>query len=584
MANSREAILTLDMSRVSGGPHDFVCAIGRGDLPDEMFDPVGMNRGYGPDARFYDQNGAELARDYISRSFALDKHSGAGDGYAEYWVRLPQVSSSSEDFSITVQYGDPDLQDYPVGADFGRYAAWVDAEFAIAGSTHQDRSGNSIWGFVGFPAVVKGGPFGSFRSFESNDRFLSSSPNIGARLRTANWCLTSVSLRERYGFSPAIAHFSGTQSVKLYPLDSVAGSGARLTWGNQISGTQLAVSKTGQARLWQWVDVSATSSSQRLRLNGGQVGDVENIFIADPGDFSGGQWAIGGGADFDEDFSGSVAALILWKSSKSDSWILSNYQLAQPGAWSVGVPGPAGGEPVVYEEHLSLGFAAHMTAQRQLSLRHDLALSIFSGTELGSIFEFNLELGLSLDAGLVFSEKTSIEEQLGLGTQVQISPSSTLKLTESLIQNLEFGFEAQNRFLWRENVSLGLAASLGQGNQKLVADELELAVQSGVQLDGDVALQGELVVVLEHRLGIVASFISHLDGLAPPDVLGLGPRHFTFIEQPATGVFSGVPRTDMVAPVLRELQPLADVADEFLQHRQRRLVPESDFRKTRSGE
>ena len=86
MANSREAVLTLDMSRISGGPHDLVCPIGRGDLPDEMFDPLGLNRGYGADARFFDENGEELARDYIAGSFVLDKTPGAGDGYAEYWV------------------------------------------------------------------------------------------------------------------------------------------------------------------------------------------------------------------------------------------------------------------------------------------------------------------------------------------------------------------------------------------------------------------------------------------------------------------------------------------------------------------
>ena len=173
MANSREAILTLDSSRVSGGPHDLVCAIGRGDLPDEMFDPVGVNRGFGPDARFYDQNGQELARDFITGSFLLDKSSGAGDGYAEYWVRLPQLSSAVQNFTITVQYGDPELQDHPAGSAFGRYAAWNDAEFAIVGSTNIDRTGTRSGGVVGFPAVGRGGPFGSFRSFESNDRDLS---------------------------------------------------------------------------------------------------------------------------------------------------------------------------------------------------------------------------------------------------------------------------------------------------------------------------------------------------------------------------------------------------------------------------
>jgi|GEM_PF-2668307 len=584
MVNSREAKLTLDISRVSGGPHDLVCAIGRDSLPDEMFDPTGENRGFGGEARFYDLNGQELARDYVAGSFVPDKSPGAGDGYVEYWVRLPQISGAIQNFFITVQYGNPELQDYPVEAEFGRNATWVDAELAIVGSTNTDRTGNSNWGFVGFPAVVRGGPFGSFRSFESNDRYLSSSPNIGARLRTSDWCLTSVSLRERYGFSPAIAHFSGTQDVKLYPLDSNAGSGARLTWGSQISGTQLAISKTGQARLWQWVDVSVTSSSQRLRLNGAQAGDTENIFIADPGDFSGGQSAIGGAADFSEDFSGYVAALILWKSSKQDDWILSNYELAQPNAWSVGNPGPVGGEPVVYEETLSLNFAVQTALQHRLRLDETVALSLSSGLGLEEILAVRADVAVATGFGLEFIGSLKVDGLINLDMSLDISPNPKFKIIECLMEGLQLGFEAGNVLRWHEAVSFGVSAALGPDGKRLISAGVDVGFVSEVALDSRTLFDTELNIALQHSLGVQFSHDSHLTGVSPPGVSGIGPRHFTFLEYPATGVFESAERVNDDEVAARDLRPLADLNDNFLQHRLRLLVPEFDLRKTRSGE
>ncbi|MGD8327196.1 MAG: hypothetical protein PVF65_09785 [Sphingomonadales bacterium] len=584
MANSREAVLALNPGRIVGGPHDLVCPINRQDLPDEMFDPRSTNRAYGPDVRFFDDEGNELARDYIVNSFVLDSASGSGDGRVEYWLRLQQVSASAQTVQFIVQYGDPALGNYPVDGEFGRFVTWMDAEFAIVGSANIDRSGNSSWSVVGFPSVEYGGPFGSYRRFIGSDRYLSFSPNVGGRLRTANWTLSTVSLREKYGYSLAAAGFSGTQPVRIYPLDADAGNGARLTWGTQISGTELSVAKTGTGGLWQWVDVAVTSSSQRLRINGDELEDDEILAISDPGSFSGGLWGIGGAPELPENWGGSIAAVILWKSSQSDDWMVSNYALAQAGAWTPGEPGPVGGDPVLHQEVICIDFITASLLSEQLRMRTVFSVAFLAQSAEGEVLRVQEQTGLGIKQGVGFQGVACFKDSLALGEVFNLRPDGRSYIAQDLGLNFNAAFSGTAHLRFHDALALNVAADLEENAKRSLAFD----VKQNIEAQTTVSERAQVVVSCALNFGsavdISAAFYSHLDGLAPPNPLVGGPRYYDILPTLLLSAFEAESHLSGCDLQDRDLRPQGDNRADDLVQRSRILIPEFDLRKTRSGE
>lgn len=584
MANSREVVLTLNPGRIVGGPHDLVCPINRQDLPDEMFDPQSPNRAYGPDARFFDSDGNELARDYVANSFVLDSASRAGDGRVEYWLRLSQISTSAQGIEFKVEYGDPALGDHPAAGEFGRFAAWADSEFSIVGSSNVDRSGNSSWGIVGFPAVEFGAPFESYRRFSGSDRYQSFSPNVGNRLRTTNWTLSVVSLRERYGYSVAAAGFSGTQPVRIYPADSDAASGARLTWGTQISGTQLSVPKSGNAGLWQWMDVAVTQNTQRLRINGNQIQDDEAINISDPGSFSGGSWAIGGAPDLPENWGGALAAVILWKTSKSDGWIVSNHALAQAGTWSFGEPQAIGGDPILHQEAIGIDFLTAALLSRQLRLRAAIGFTFTVQLHESEMLQVHEIVSLETEQNTGVDGSISIKDALEFAEVFSLGPDGRGYIAQNLGLGFSTGLGVDLRVRFHEGLSLNVAAELGEEVQRSLNFAAAQSIVARTAILEHAKLDVSCPVRLSTFLDITAVFHSHLDGLAPPEPVAGGPRYYGVLPAPQLLAPDADDRLNDCHPQEHGVVPQADDRADELVQRSRILIPEFDLRKTRSGE
>lgn len=130
LGHKRRVALTTVTGQISGTHTNFPVLFTLGNLPSEMFDADGSHPALsgGGDIRFSsDTTGSTLLPCEVV-SFVTDNNPALG--YAEIWVKLPNVRSSQTD-TIYCWYNAPSGSQPAVGAANGRNAVWSD--YALVG-------------------------------------------------------------------------------------------------------------------------------------------------------------------------------------------------------------------------------------------------------------------------------------------------------------------------------------------------------------------------------------------------------------------------------------------------------------------